>query len=89
MAFIDHLTGTSTFIPGPQDAIKAMRKKWHRRAKRREIVQLLQKQDWALNDMGITRGDVQEALAFRGDASLHLRALAARRRFWARQSNRV
>ena len=61
-------------------------KKWaHRQQKRREIAQLLKQDEWALMDMGITRGDVREALAFKGDASLHLRALAARRRFWAKK----
>lgn len=89
MAFIDHLTGTRTFILGPLDVLKVVRKKWHRRQKHNEIAQLLDKPNWVLNDMGITRGDVREALAFRGDSSLHLRALAARRRFWSRPIERV
>ena len=85
MAYTDHKTNSSIIVPGPQDLFRTM-KKWARRAqKRREISKLLNQEDWVLNDMGISRGDVREALAFKGDASLHLRALAARRRFWSRQ----
>ena len=86
MAFTDHTTKTSILVPGPQDLIRALKKWVRRQQKRREISNLLKLEDWALMDMGITRGDVREALSFRGDASLHLRALAARRRFWAHQS---
>ncbi|MEP1209115.1 MAG: hypothetical protein ABJM29_20530 [Rhizobiaceae bacterium] len=89
MAYTDHTTKTSIFIPGPQDLFRAARKWARRQQKRREVAQLLKQEDWALMDMGITRGDVREALSFKGDASLHLRALAARRRFWARQTSRL
>jgi uncharacterized protein YjiS (DUF1127 family) len=86
MAYTDHTTRTSILVPGPQDLSRSI-KKWIRRyQKRREIHSLLKLEDWALMDMGITRGDVREALEFRGDPSLHLRALAARRRFWKHQS---
>ena len=85
MAYTDHTTKTSILIPGPQDLFRALKKWAHRQQKRREIAQLLKQDKWALMDMGITRGDVREALAFKGDASLHLRALAARRRFWAKK----
>ena len=88
MAYTDHKTNSSIIVPGPQDLFRAMKKWARRQQKRREIIKLLTQEDWVLRDMGITRGDVREALAFRGDASLHLRALAARRRFWARQSAR-
>ncbi len=89
MAYTEQSTRTSILVPGPQDLIRAA-KKWARRhQKRREIAKLLKQEDWALMDMGISRGDVREALSFKGDASLHLRALAARRRFWARQSSRL
>lgn len=89
MAFTDQTTKTSILIPGPQDLFRALRKWAHRHEKRREVAKLLRQEDWALMDMGITRGDVREALSFKGDASLHLRALAARRRFWARKCGRI
>ncbi len=85
MAYTENTSRISVIIPGPQDLVRTMRNALTRRQKRREIAQLLKQEDWVLADMGIARGDVHEALAFRGDASLHLRALAARRRFWARQ----
>ena len=80
MAYTDHSTRTSILVPGPQDLFRTLKKWIRRQQKRREIAGLLKLDDWALMDMGITRGDVREALAFRGDASLHPRALAARRR---------
>ena len=85
MAFTDHTTKTSILVPGPQDLLRSIKKWLRRQQKRREVAKLLNQDEWALMDMGITRGDVREALAFKGDASLHLRALAARRRFWARK----
>ena len=85
MAYTENSSRISVIIPGPQDLIRTVSKALRRWQKHREIAQLLKQEDWVLTDMGITRGDVHEALAFRGDASLHLRALAARRRFWARQ----
>ena len=89
MAYTEQTSKTSILIPGPQDLIRALKKWAHRQQKRREVAKLLRQEDWALTDMGISRGDVREALAFKGDASLHLRALAARRRFWARQCGRL
>ncbi len=89
MTYTEQTTRTSILIPGPQDLIRASKKWMRRNQKRREIAKLLRQEDWALMDMGITRGDVREALSFKGDSSLHLRALAARRRFWARQSSRI
>ena len=86
MAYTDHRTKSSITVPGPQDLFRTLKKWVRRQQKRREIATLLAREEWVLNDMGITRGDVREALAFRGDPSLHLRALAARRRFWSRQS---
>ena len=86
MAYTEHTTKTSILVPGPQDLFRTLKKWIRRNQKRREIAGLLKLEDWALNDMGITRGDVREALAFRGDASIHLRALAARRRFWKNQT---
>ena len=85
MAYPYHRAVTGNYFPGPQDVLKTLRKTWHRAQKRREVTQLLDKPEWILKDMGITRADVIEALAFKGDPSLHLRALAARRRFWQRR----
>jgi len=84
MAYTEHHTKTFIFIPSPQDLLRVARKWMTRQRKHREIAALLQQEEWVLKDMGITRGDVHEALAFKGDSSLHLRALAARRRFWSR-----
>lgn len=90
MAFFKSTLSTIALFPGPQDAArlvwKAIKRSAHRRANHRELICLLTKPDFVLNDMGITRGDVHEALAFKGDPSLHLRALAARRRFHQRGS---
>ena len=85
MAFTENRSISSIIIPGPQDIIRILRKWARRHQKRREIAGLLAQEDWVLKDMGISRGDVHEALAYRGDTSLHLRALAARRRFWSRR----
>lgn len=89
MAYTENRGGISIFVPGPQDLLHGLRKWTSRRRKRREVASLLELEDWVLQDMGITRGDVHEALAFRGDAGLHLRSLAARRRFWSRQRERI
>ncbi len=86
MAFIENRTRTSIIIPGPQDLLRTIGKWTVRRQKRNEVAQMLNFEDWVLKDMGITKGDVREALAFKGNPSLHLRALAARSRFWARQN---
>ncbi len=85
MAYTEHHSKTFIFIPSPQDFLRGLRKWIVRQRKHREIATLLKQEDWVLMDMGISRGDVHEALAFRGDSSLHLRALAARRRFWSRK----
>lgn len=84
MAYIDHRSGTGTFIPSPYDASRMLRKWLRRRNKRKEVAAMLKCEDWVLKDMGISRGDVREALSHKGDPSLHLRALASRRRFWSR-----
>ena len=62
MAYTDHTTRTSILVPGPQDLFRSMNKWIRRRQKRREITQLLKLDDWALMDMGITRGDIREGL---------------------------
>ena len=89
MAYTENRSRTSIFIPGPQELLHGVRKWASRQRQHREVAKLLKQEDWLLEDMGITRGDVHEALAFRGDASLHLRSLAAKRRFWSRQQDRI
>lgn len=89
MAFTDHHSSTLLVIPGPGDLIRGLKKWIKRRQDRRKIEILLKQEDWVLRDMGITRGDVREALAAKPNPSMHLRALAARRRFWARQSEKI
>ena len=89
MAFTENRTTAPILIPSPRDLVRAMHKWSRRKQKRREIMTLLQQDEWVLKDMGITRDDVREALAYGGDPSLHLRALAARRRYWARKSVRI
>lgn len=88
MAFTEHRTSAPIIIPAPQDVLRKVARWVRRQQKRNEVAQLLNKEDWLLQDMGITRGDVREALAQRADPSLHLRALAARRRFWLRQASK-
>ena len=85
MAFTENRTTSTIIIPAPQDILRKIMRWVRIQQKRHEIAQLLDKQDWLLADMGITRQDVREALSQRGDPSLRLRALAAKRRFWARQ----
>ena len=89
MAFTDHHSSALLVLPGPSDLIRGLNKWIKRQQDRRKIEILLQQEDWVLRDMGITRGDVLEALAAKPNPSLHLRALAARRRFWARQSDKL
>ena len=89
MAFTEYSSKPTIFIPGPKELFRALRKLAKRRQKHNEVAKLLDQEDWVLMDMGISRGDVREALAFRGDASLHLRALAARRRFWSHQHDKT
>ncbi|MEL7273954.1 MAG: hypothetical protein AAGK33_11015 [Pseudomonadota bacterium] len=90
MAFFKSTPFNAASFPGPQDAArmvwKTLKRRAHRARKRREVACLLSKQPFILDDMGITHGDVHEALTFRGDPSLHLRALAARRRFNAKRT---
>lgn len=90
MAFFKSTLINPASFPGPQDTArmvcKTLKRRVHRAHKRREVACLLTKEAFILEDMGITRGDVHEALAFRGDPSLHLRALAARRRFNVRHT---
>ena len=88
MAFTENRSLTSIIIPGPSDLLRSFGKWMKRRQKRNEIVKMLELEDWVLKDMGITKGDVREALAFKGNSSLHLRALSARRRFWSRPIER-
>lgn len=89
MSFTDRFTRHATFIPGPMDVLHAVKKWIVRRNKRNRLAVLLDQEDWVLKDMGVTRGDVYEALAHRGDPALHLRALVARRRFWTRKRDMI
>jgi len=84
MAFTENRTTTSIFIPNPLDILRLLRKWNTRRIKRDQMAVLLEQEDWVLKDMGITRGDVHEALSHHDNPALHLKALAARRRFWSR-----
>lgn len=85
MAYTEHGTTTSIYIPSPMDLLRKVLKWNAQQQKRREIAVLLTRPEWVLDDMGITRGDVHEALAKKGDPSIHLRETAASRRFWARK----
>jgi uncharacterized protein YjiS (DUF1127 family) len=89
MAFIERKARRTTFVPGPFDLIKMARKSMKRRNKRKEFAVLLNQEDWVLKDMGVTRQDVREALATKGDPALNLRALIARRRFWSRKRDTI
>ena len=89
MAFINAKISRAIIIPGPQDAVRSILNWMTRRAKRREITALLQQEEFVLKDIGVTRGDVHEALASSGDPSLNLRVLAARRRCWIRSREQL
>ncbi len=84
MSLIEHRARSSHFIPSPLDIFGILQKWIVRRRKRRQIAALLEQEDWVLKDMGVTRGDVHEALATSGNPALNLRAIAAKRRFWTR-----
>lgn len=75
-------TTLTTVIPGPLDLIWKLRRFAQERMKRRQVAKLLDCDERLLEDMGITRADVVEALSKSGNASMHLRVIAARRRFW-------
>jgi len=85
MAHSTRTTSVTPVIPGPLDLLRKLRKMLNRQVKRRQVMKMLDCDERILKDMGITRGDVIEALSKRGKESLHLRTLAARRRFWTRQ----
>jgi len=89
MAHSTHSTSVTRVIPGPLDLLRKLRKMLNQQIKRRQVVKMLDCDERMLKDMGITRGDVIEALSKRGNESLHLRALAARRRFWTRSRERI
>ena len=87
-----HSTRTTSFtpaIPSPLDLLRKLRKMLNQQVKRRQVVKMLDCDERMLKDMGITRGDVIEALSKRGNESAHLRRLAERRRFWIRQRARI
>ena len=83
MAFQDHTIGTRTarpFIPSPMDVLHQL-SAWNiRRTKRRAIRDLLTCDADRLADLGITRGDIHDALMCEGDVSLNLQRLARCRR---------
>ena len=89
MARISRSAPATMIIPSPLDMVVTLRRKIRHFQKRREVTKLLDCDDRILKDMGITHGDVVEALSKRGNASLHLRALAARRRFWTRSRDKL
>lgn len=89
MAHSTHTTTVTPVIPGPLDLLRKLRKMLNQQMKRRQVMKMLDCDERILKDMGITRGDVIEALSKRGNESRHLRTLAARRRFWTRQRERI
>lgn len=90
MAYITrHSQHVRYAVPSPLALLRSMRQHVIRSARRREIASLLEQDERVLDDMGITRGDVIEALSTKGDASQVLRTLAARRRFWTRSRERL
>ena len=75
-------SGTRT-IPAPWDVVMMVQRWAIKRSKRREIRALLKADAARLTDLGLTRGDVHDALAAPGCASHNLRILAAKRRIAA------
>lgn len=70
-------------IPAPWDVAMMVQHWAAKRAKRREIQGLLKVDPARLKDLGLTRGDVHDALSAPGCASRNLRMLAAKRRIAA------
>ena len=89
MAHSTRTTNVTPIICGPLDLLRRLRKVLNQQLKRRQVVKMLDCDERILKDMGITRGDVIEALSKHGNESLHLRTLAARRRFWTRNRERI
>ena len=73
-------------VPAPAAVIGnqmlRLRNAWIARKKRAEIEALLTAPDFVLRDIGVSHGDVVEALSKPAkETGLHLKLLAARRRF--------
>ncbi len=74
-------TGQSTTtVPSPLDAMLWLRARLHTHTKRKAIEELLKAEQHRLDDLGITRVDIREALASEGDASQALHRVSAKRR---------
>jgi len=85
MAHTDHHSHAERFIlPGPQAVFPLLVAWYNRRRKRKAVISMLKYEDWLLRDMGLTRGDVLEALAKPGDASDNLKRIAAQKRCYQR-----
>lgn len=76
-------------VPAPaavaNTLLARLRAGWTARKNRAEIEALLTAPDFVLRDIGVSRGDVVEALSKPAvETGLHLKLLAAKRRFNAR-----
>ncbi len=72
-------SGTAA-VPSPLDAMLWLRARLNTRTKRRAIEELLKAEQHRLDDLGITCGDIRDALASEGDPAQALHRISANRR---------
>jgi uncharacterized protein YjiS (DUF1127 family) len=76
----DKMFGSSSAIPTLRDFANLVARWATKRSQRRQVVALLTAEPCRLTDLGLTKGDVHDALNAPGSASHNLRILAAKRR---------
>ncbi len=80
MAFTDRSAHALISIPSPIEVFFNLQRRVAIARKRRQLAELLNKEDHILIDLGITREDVEVALAKHQNPGLYLKSQAARRR---------
>lgn len=73
-------SSSASAIPALRDFANLVQRWATKRAERLEVVALLKAESCRLTDLGLTKGDVHDALSAPGSASHNLRILAAKRR---------
>lgn len=73
-------TTSTTAVPSPLDAMLWLRARLHTHTKRNAIKELLKADQHRLDDLGITRGDIREALTSEGNSAQALHCVSANRR---------
>ncbi len=75
-----HTDSRTAAVPSPLDAMLWLRARLHTHTKRNAIEELLKAEQHRLDDLGITRADIHEALASEGDPAQALHRVSANRR---------